>query len=92
MMSRLSPQVQIVAAPDPTLAARVKALEAELRTARAVAYRGVAATGSRYRQGEFATHGGSLWHCDCDTTATPGEDPASWTLAVKRGRDGKDAK
>jgi hypothetical protein len=36
------------------------------------------------------TWGGALWHCDAPTKDKPGTE--NWTLAVKKGRDGKDAK
>lgn len=42
-----------------------------------------------YVKGDMVTWGGSLFHCDKDTTAKPGTD--DWTLAAKKGRDGKDA-
>lgn len=44
--------------------------------------------GGQYERGEFATHRGSLWHCNFETASRPGED-ASWTLCVKKGRDAK---
>lgn len=50
-------------------------------------YRGVFKEGQAYEIGDMVTWGGSLWHCDKDTTSKPdGED---WTLCVKKGRDGK---
>lgn len=43
-----------------------------------------------YAVGDFTTHDGSLWHCDRSSTAVkPGSMEGAWTLAVKRGRDGK---
>jgi hypothetical protein len=42
------------------------------------------------KHGQFFTHDGSLWFCRADTTTAP--PGADWKLAVKRGRDGKDAK
>jgi hypothetical protein len=53
-------------------------------------YCGVFKEGQEYAPGDLVTWGGSLWHCDKGTTAKPGTD--DWTLAVKKGRDGKDAK
>jgi hypothetical protein len=44
-----------------------------------------------YGKGQFATHQGSMWHCNRTTQRKPGDDADDWTLAVKRGRDGKDA-
>ncbi|WP_054886656.1 hypothetical protein [Pseudomonas sp. NBRC 111130] len=53
-------------------------------------YRGVFAPGD-YVPGDTVTWGGSLWHCDEPTTDKPGEAGSKgWTLAAKRGRDGKD--
>lgn len=53
-------------------------------------YRGVFKDGEEYQPGDMVTWGGSLWHCDKQTTAKPGTE--DWTLAAKKGRDGKDAK
>lgn len=54
-------------------------------------YRGVWKEGAAYRVGDFVTWGGSLWHCDVDeTTEKPDGAAKHWTLAAKRGRDGKD--
>lgn len=55
-------------------------------------YRGVFKDGQVYRKGDTTTWGGSLWHCDADQTDDkPDGGTKSWTLAAKRGRDGKDA-
>lgn len=53
-------------------------------------YCGVFKEGEDYVPGDLVTWGGSLWHCDLETKDKPGTE--SWTLAVKKGRDGKDAK
>lgn len=53
-------------------------------------YRDVFKEGQEYDHGDMVTWGGSLWHCDKATTAKPGTE--DWTLACKKGRDGKDAK
>lgn len=53
----------------------------------AMIYRGVYSEGTEYQPGDTVTWGGSLWHCDTETKDKPGTD--SWTLAVKKGRDGK---
>ena len=45
--------------------------------------------GKAYSKGTFVTQDGSLWHCNQQTSSRPGDGPA-WTLAVKRGKDGKD--
>ncbi len=52
-------------------------------------YRGVFSPGE-HMPGDMVTWAGSLWHCDEPTTDKPGEvGSKGWTLAVKRGRDGK---
>jgi integrin beta 3 len=53
-------------------------------------YRDVYKEGAEYERGDMVTWGGALWHCDAPTKDKPGTD--NWTLAVKKGRDGKDAK
>ncbi|MGK0703677.1 phage gp6-like head-tail connector protein [Yokenella regensburgei] len=54
-------------------------------------YRGVFKSGQEYQPGDTITWGGSLWHCDNQTQDKPGEaGSAGWTLAAKRGRDGRD--
>jgi hypothetical protein len=53
-------------------------------------YRGVFVAGTSYTPGDVVTWAGSAWICDGPTTAKPG-DGDGWTLAVKRGRDGRDA-
>lgn len=53
-------------------------------------YRGVFAPG-QFATGDTVTWGGSLWHCDEPTCDKPGEAGSKgWTLAAKRGRDGRD--
>jgi hypothetical protein len=51
-------------------------------------YVGVWAVG-KYHEGNLVTHDGSMWHCNEEPEERPGSGP-SWTLAIKRGRDGKD--
>jgi len=55
----------------------------------AMVYRGVYEVGRTYLPGDTTTFGGSAWVCGAVTSDRPGEGDA-WTLAVKRGRDGKD--
>jgi hypothetical protein len=50
-------------------------------------YRGVWRQGEAHARGAFCTHDGSLWRANEDTASRPGTD-RTWTLAVKRGRDG----
>ncbi|HDY9346435.1 TPA: phage gp6-like head-tail connector protein, partial [Klebsiella pneumoniae] len=53
-------------------------------------YRGVFKSGDEYLPGDTVTWGGSLWHCDEQTQDKPGETGSiGWTLAAKRGRDGR---
>ena len=53
-------------------------------------YRGVFKSGDEYLPGDTVTWGGSLWHCDEQTQDKPGEAGSKgWTLAAKRGRDGR---
>jgi hypothetical protein len=54
-------------------------------------YQGVFKEGREYVGGDTVTWAGSLWHCDHNTADKPGElGSKGWTLAAKRGRDGKD--
>lgn len=54
-------------------------------------YQGVFKSGQEYLPGDTVTWGGSLWHCDEQTQDKPGEmGSKGWTLATKRGRDGRD--
>jgi integrin beta 3 len=56
----------------------------------AMIYRGVFTEGRAYVPGDVVTFGGSMWACNTPTASRPGETERAWTLAVKRGRDGKD--
>lgn len=54
-------------------------------------YKGVYDKDAEYQAGDMVTQDGSVWHCNAPVA---GEKPGGnefWTLAVKRGRDGKDA-
>jgi hypothetical protein len=53
-------------------------------------YRGVHQAGRIYEEGDVVTWAGSLWHCNEPTDTKPEADGGAWTLAAKRGRDGKD--
>lgn len=68
----------------------------ETRTSRTLKFpvvldRGVYRKGSRSEKGDGVTYGGQFYIAQRDTDAVPGESP-DWRLAVKRGRDGKDAR
>lgn len=54
--------------------------------------RGVYKAGESYDPGDAVSWGGSLWIAQQETTAKPDTADSGWRLAVKRGRDGKDAK
>lgn len=56
-----------------------------------VIYRGVWREDEIYQRGDMTTWGGSIWHCNEDN-CTSKPDGGSWTLAVKKGRDGRDTK
>ena len=57
----------------------------------AMIYRGVFKDGQSYERGDTVTWGGSLWHCDVPaTTSKPDGAEKHWTLAAKKGRDGRD--
>lgn len=73
------------------LAERIETLERQLAES-AVEYKGVWSPGQQYRRGQLITHGGNIWHCNQPTTSKPGEAHADWTLAVRRGKDGRDAR
>ena len=73
---------------------RIAALEADLKKAKAsprLTYKGPWRQGQETHAGEFVTFQGSVWHCNKKTLSRPGDDPEAYTLAVKSGRDGKDA-
>jgi integrin beta 3 len=54
-------------------------------------YRGVYKPETDYVRGDAVTFGGSVFVCAADTTQSrPETEGGAWTLAVKRGRDGKD--
>jgi hypothetical protein len=66
---------------------RIKELEARPI---ALSWAGVYAADVQYKRGTFVTYDGSLWHCNKDLRGVlPGKDE-NWTLAVKRGRDGRE--
>lgn len=52
--------------------------------------RGVFKEGQTYRQGDGVTWGGSFWIAQVETADKP-DTGKGWRLAVKKGRDGKDA-
>lgn len=52
--------------------------------------RGVFKEGSDYVKGDGVSYGGCFWIAQKETASKPGTDP-TWRLAVKKGRDAKDA-
>lgn len=84
-------QATIFAAGLRELTASVAALTDRLEAIESapMVYDGPYESGKTYSKGTFVTRDGSLWHCNEKTTAQPG-DGRAWTLAVKRGKDGKD--
>jgi hypothetical protein len=54
--------------------------------------RGVYKAGDTYDAGDAVSWGGSVWVAQKQTDAKPDTAESGWRLAVKRGRDGKDAK
>ncbi|MBS0245496.1 MAG: hypothetical protein JSR61_02670 [Proteobacteria bacterium] len=71
---------------------RLELRVAELEERPDIEYRGVFEPGATYQRGHFATDDGSVWFCNRETKTRPSEGGSNWTLAVKRGRDGKDAR
>ena len=56
-------------------------------------YQGVWKDGKVYGLGQFVTYDGSLWHSNIfHNTQQPGDGNAAWTLCVRRGERGRDAK
>jgi hypothetical protein len=77
------------------LAPKIAALEARIAALEAkptLRYVGVFDEQRGYVPGEFTTLGGATWHCNAACVGIrPGTDE-SWTLAVKKGRDGRDGR
>lgn len=54
--------------------------------------RGVWKQSGEYKRGDAVSWGGSLWIAQKDGPAKPDTADSGWRLAVKKGRDGRDAK
>lgn len=67
---------------------RVMQLEERLADVDNLKYCGTYEQHREYQPGNFVTEAGSIWHCKVRTSAKPGESDC-WTLAVKRGKDGR---
>ena len=66
---------------------RLAALEARP----AMTYCGVWKSGP-HQAGDCVTHGGHLWCCKRDTSTEPGSAPEDWQMALRKPRDGRDAR
>jgi len=75
--------------PDADLDARLRRFE-EAQAKGLLAYDGTYDPDRTYAAGALVTWGGSLWHANRETSARPDGNPEDWSLAVKRGRNGKD--
>lgn len=60
-------------------------------TVPAIIDRGVYREDVVYAKGDAVSSGGSLWIAQKDAPGKPGEPDSGWRLAVKKGRDGRDA-
>lgn len=86
-----------VALPDAVAAAARDEVKAVLTDNPLMTFKGVWTEGTEYQPGNTVQYGGSVYHCDRATTAKPDAHfntgrKGDWTLAVKKGRDGKDAR
>ena len=63
--------------------------EVEQSQQKALPYRGVYKSSETYRAGDWTTFRGSAWYANQDTDQSPADDPESWVLAIKKGRDAK---
>lgn len=55
-------------------------------------YRGVWQHGEQYEIGNFVTERGELWHCNARTKTRPTDGTGAWTMCVKAGKNGRDAR
>jgi hypothetical protein len=82
----------VVAAAVRFLADRIDEVETRL-DAGPFKFMGVYTQGQDYQKGHVVTDRGSLWHCNLPTRERPGTSGSyAWTLCVKRGNDGRDAR
>jgi hypothetical protein len=68
------------------LLARIEAIEARP----VLKYAGIWNPDAQFNEGDVTTDHGSAWHCDRSTRSRP--PSKDWTLMVKKGRDGRDAR
>jgi hypothetical protein len=74
---------------------RCAALETKiaLLEQRSLSYQGVWKDGKVYGLGNFVTFDGALWHSNIfHNKQQPGDGNAAWSLAVRRGERGRDAR
>lgn len=71
--------------------AKLQERVAELEQRRGMRFRGVWNQHDQYDEGDFATDHGAGWVAKCLTRQRPDYGCSDWQLAVKRGRDGRDA-
>jgi predicted HicB family RNase H-like nuclease len=103
-MAELIPEHASVEVPAPvfdmafeegTLVVRAKWGEDEVMASTPVnigfAYKGIYSQDVDYVTGNMVTHKGSMWYAKSKPTGEPGKDITGWQLAVKCGRDGRDA-
>lgn len=81
------------------MSARFEAIESSIQAVKdalgdsRLAYRGIWQPGASYQRGDCATDRGSVWYSVSDENRTrPGAENQQWTLMVKSGRDGRDAR
>ncbi len=75
--------------------ARLEQRLAAVEGRKMMSYKGVYAAGHAYEEGDAVTHRGSMWVCCSPTSGAPGEIGAAsgcWRLAVRKGKDGHNAK
>jgi hypothetical protein len=53
-------------------------------------YLGAWQQGSHYTEAQLVTFAGSLWHCNSPTGTQPCASDQCWTMAARKGRDGKE--
>jgi hypothetical protein len=82
--------VEFTAVKIKSLVDRIVKLEA--RPDSSLKYLGVYRQDATYSEGSLVTRDGSIFHANKTTREAPGDGCMDWTLAVKRGRDGRDGK
>ncbi|MEP9347873.1 hypothetical protein [Xanthobacter sp. KR7-225] len=83
--------MELVTESNKRLADRIAALE-RAGNSESVKYSGVWQRKDAYARGAFVTHRGGLWHANTDTAGVEPGKTRDWTLAVKAGKNGKDAR